>query len=65
MSPRRSAPRHHRAITVGHGTEFSSEALDEWAYRRGVAIDFIRHAKPVENALIESLNGRSGADRQD
>ena len=25
-----------KAITVDHGTEFTSKALDEWAYRRGV-----------------------------
>ena len=25
-----------RAITVDNGTEFTSKALDEWAYRRGV-----------------------------
>lgn len=47
-----------RAITVDHGTEFTSKALDEWAYRRGVQLDFIRPGKPVENAFIESFNGR-------
>jgi putative transposase len=47
-----------KAITVDHGTEFTSKALDEWAYRRGVTLDFIRPGKPVENAFIESFNGR-------
>lgn len=47
-----------RAITVDHGTEFTSNALDAWAYRRGVTLDFIRPGKPVENAFIESFNGR-------
>ena len=47
-----------RAITVDHGTEFTSNALDEWAYRRVVTLDFIRPGKPVENACIESVNGR-------
>jgi putative transposase len=46
------------AITVDHGTEFTSKALDEWAYRRGVTLDFIRPGKPTENAFIESFNGR-------
>ena len=55
LSARRSLP---KAITVDHGTEFTSKALDEWAYRRGVALDFIRPGKPVENAFIESVNGR-------
>jgi putative transposase len=47
-----------RTITVDHGTEFTSRALDEWAYRRGVALDFIRPGKPVENSFIESFNGK-------
>ena len=34
-------------ITVDHGTEFTSRAMDEWAYRRGVKLDFIRPGKPV------------------
>ncbi len=32
--------------------------LDEWAYRRGVKLNFIRPGKPVENAFAESFNGR-------
>jgi putative transposase len=47
-----------KSITVDHGTEFTSRALDEWAYRRGVALDFIRPGKPTENGHIESFNGR-------
>jgi putative transposase len=46
------------AITVDHGTEFTSKALDEWCYLRGVKLDFIRPGKPIENAFIESFNGR-------
>ena len=47
-----------RSITVDHGTEFMSRALEDWALARGVQLDFIRPGKPVENALIESFNGR-------
>lgn len=47
-----------KAITVDHGTEFTSRALDEWAWQRQVQLDFIRPGKPVENGLIESFNGR-------
>ena len=47
-----------RSITVDHGTEFQSRALEEWADRRGVPLDFIRPGKPVEHAVIESFNGR-------
>ena len=46
------------SITVDHGTEFTSRALDEWAYRRGVLLDFIRPGKPTENGFIESFNGK-------
>jgi putative transposase len=47
-----------RSLTVEHGTEFQSRALEDWADRRGVQLDFIRPGKPVENALLESFNGR-------
>jgi putative transposase len=47
-----------RSITVDHGTEFQSRALEDWAYRRSVQLDFIRPGNPVENAFIESFNGR-------
>jgi putative transposase len=47
-----------KVITVDNGTEFVSRALDEWAYRNGIVLDFIRPGKPVENAFIESFNGR-------
>ena len=47
-----------RSITVNHGTEFQSQPLEDWAYRRGVQLDFIRAGKLVENAFIESFNGR-------
>jgi putative transposase len=52
------APAMPRSITVDHGTEFTSRALEDWAYQRGVALDFIHPGKPVENAHIESFNGR-------
>ena len=47
-----------RSITVDHGTEFTSRALEDWAHQRGVQLDFIRPGKPQENAFIESFNGR-------
>ena len=37
------------SITVDHGTEFTSKALEAWAWERGVKIDFIRPGKPMEN----------------
>ena len=32
-------------ITVDNGTEFTSKALVEWAYRRGVKLDYTRPGK--------------------
>ena len=46
------------SITIDHGTEFTSKALEEWAYRRGVKLDFTHPGKPTENGHIESFNGR-------
>lgn len=45
-------------ITVDNGPEFSGKALDQWAYHRGVKLNFIRPGKPIENAYAESFNGR-------
>jgi putative transposase len=45
-------------ITVDNGAEFFSRAMDAWAYRNKVRLNFIRPGKPVENAYIESFNGR-------
>jgi putative transposase len=46
------------AITVDNGPEFAGIALDRWAYKNEVKLDFIRPGKPVENAFIESFNGK-------
>lgn len=45
-------------IVCDNGPEFSGIALDRWAHERGVKIAFIRPGKPVENAFIESFNGK-------
>jgi len=46
------------SIRVDHGPEFEGQVLDTWAYRAGVSLHFIRPGKPVDNAYIESFNGR-------
>ena len=46
------------SITVDHGSEFTSKALEEWAWRRSAKLDFIRPGKRMENGHIESFNGR-------
>lgn len=46
-----------KAIVCDNGPEFAGEALDEWAYRHGVVLDFIDPGKPTQNAFIERFNG--------
>lgn len=45
-------------IVVDNGPEFSGRTLDTWAYARGVQLRFIRPGKPIENAFVESFNGK-------
>ena len=45
-------------IVMDNGPEFSGRALDAWAYARGVHLRFIRPGKPIENAFVESFNGK-------
>jgi putative transposase len=47
-----------RTIQVDNGSEFTSNHFDAWAYCNGIEMDFIRPGKPVDNAQIESFNGR-------
>ena len=47
-----------KEITVDNGPEFISNALDQWATLRGVTLIFSRPGKPVDNAFVESFNGR-------
>lgn len=47
-----------KTITMDNGPEFAGRLLDEWAYRNGVKLNFIRPGKPVDNAFVESFNGR-------
>jgi len=52
--------RHGRpeVIRIDNGTEFTSAAVNAWAYRHGVRLDFITKGKPTENGHIESFNGK-------
>lgn len=45
-------------LVLDNGPELTGRALDEWADRRGVRLRFIDPGKPVQNAFMESFNGR-------
>ena len=45
-------------IQCDNGPEFRGLRMDEWAWRRGVRLQFIEPGKPIQNAFIESFNSR-------
>jgi putative transposase len=45
-------------IVIDNGSEFTGRALDAWANKHGVKLLFIDPGKPVQNAYIESFNGK-------
>jgi putative transposase len=47
-----------KAIRTDQGPEFTSRALDSWAYSKGVDLKLIAAGKPTQNAYIESFNGK-------
>lgn len=47
-----------KVIVVDNGPEFTSKALSRWAYRRRVSLHHIDPGKPIQNAFIESFNGK-------
>lgn len=46
------------ALILDNGPEFAGTALDVWAAQHGVYLHFIQPGKPVQNAFIESFNGK-------
>jgi len=50
-------------INVDNGSEFTSKALDVWAYQHGIKLNFSRPGKPTDNSYIESFNGRLRQER--
>jgi len=45
-------------IVLDNGPELAGKAVDQWAYERGVQLRFIEPGKPVQNAFVESFQGR-------
>ncbi len=46
-----------KVLFCDNGREFTSQAMDLWAYRNSAKIDFSRPGKPTDNAFVESFNG--------
>ena len=47
-----------RQIRSDNGPEFLSRAVDQWAYEQGLQWHTIQPGRPMENAYVESFNGR-------
>ena len=45
-----------QAIRCDNGPEYISEALQRWATRRGIRLDYIQPGNPQQNAYIERYN---------
>ena len=55
MAAERGLP---EAIVLDNGPEFGGRVLAAWTEERGVRLEFIQPGKPVQNAYVESFNGR-------
>lgn len=55
LSEQRSLP---AVIVCDNGPEFTSVALDQWAFRNQIKLSFIQPGKPVQNCFVESFNGK-------
>jgi putative transposase len=55
LAGRRGLP---EEIVLDNGPEGTSRAMFDWSERTGVRLRFIEPGKPVQNAFVESFNGR-------
>jgi len=47
-----------QTIVSDNGSEFTNKAMFFWAKRVGVKLHFIQPGKPIQNAFVESFNGK-------
>lgn len=45
-------------IVVDNGPEFRSKHTQSWAEQRGIKLHYIDPGKPIQNAFVESFNGK-------
>jgi putative transposase len=55
LSSSRALP---KTIVCDNGPELTSQAMFLWAQQRGVKLHFIQPGKPMQNAFVESFNGK-------
>ena len=55
LGQRRALP---KTLVCDNGSEFTSKAMLVWSRRAGVALHFIQPGRPIQNAYVESFNGR-------
>lgn len=53
-----SLPNLPRKLRCDNGPEMTSQHFLDWAHKRGIDIEYIEPGKPIQNAYIESFNGR-------
>jgi putative transposase len=45
-------------LILDNGPEFTGKVLDRWAYQHGVRLHVLDPGKPIQNAYVESFNGK-------
>ena len=45
-------------IVLDNGPEFTSKVFLKWAEERNIELSFIEPGKPIQNAFVESFNGK-------
>jgi putative transposase len=48
-----------KVLFCDNGSEFTSQAMDLWAYQNGMKIDFSRPGKPTDNAFYAATDART------
>lgn len=45
-------------VVIDNGPEFTGRALDAWAYKHGITLEYIAPGNPMQNGTAESFNGK-------
>lgn len=53
-----SLPKLPKRLRCDNGPEMTSQEFMRWADRRGIVIEWIEPGKPIQNAFVESFNGK-------